>query len=96
MVLLFIYFSGNDNNSPDVQYVSSTSEHAIDYFDSKNITGIHNMSEDPSLNRSDDANNILQNSDLSLLDILSSLQKDESFSWYYEWVLLPWVHQQLD
>ena len=58
--------------------MSSTSEHAIVYFDSKTITWIGNRSEDPSLNKSDDANNILQGSDLSLLDILSSLQKDEN------------------
>ena len=62
----------------DVQYVSSTSEYAIVYFDSKTITWIGNRSEDHSLNKSDDANNILQGSDLSLLDILSSLQKDEN------------------
>lgn len=36
-----IYFSENDNNSSlYVQYVLYTSEHAIDFFDSKNITGI--------------------------------------------------------
>ena len=77
------YFSGNDNNIPvDVQYVSSTSEHviAIDFFDSKNITGIDNRSEDTSLNKSDDASDILQDSDLCLLDILSSLHKGESSS----------------
>ena len=52
---------GNGNNSfPVVQYVSSTSEDAMDYFDSKNITGIDNWSDDASLNKSDDANNILQ------------------------------------
>ena len=77
------YFSGNDNNIPvDVQYVSSTSEHviAIDFFDSKNITGIDNRSEDTSLNKSDDASDILQDYDLCLLDILSSLHKGESSS----------------
>lgn len=75
-----IYFSENDNNSSlYVQYVLSTSEHAIDFFDSKNITRIDNRSEDASLNKSDDANNIFHKPDLSLLDILSSLQKDESF-----------------
>ena len=70
------YFSGNDNNSsPNIQYVSSTYEHAIDYFDSRNITRIDNRSENASLNKSDDANNILQDSDFSLLDIFSSLQR---------------------
>ena len=52
---------GNGNNSfPVVQYISSTSEDAMDYFDSKNITGIGNRSDDASLNKSDDPNNILQ------------------------------------
>ena len=42
-----IYFSGNNNNSsPDVQYISSTSEHAIHSFDNKNITGLDNRSDD--------------------------------------------------
>ena len=50
----------------DVQYVSSTFEHAIVNFDSKNITLIGNRSEDPSLNKSDNANDILQDFDLSL------------------------------
>ena len=76
-----ICFSGNDNNSfRDVQYVSSTSEHTINYFDSKNITGIDNRFEDVSLNKRDDANNISQDSGLSLLDILSSMQKGEGTS----------------
>ena len=76
-----IYFSENDKNSSlYVQYILSTSEHAIDFFDSKNITGIDNRSEDASLNKSDDANNILQDSDLYLLDMISSLHKVESSS----------------
>ena len=55
--------------------MSSTSEHTIVYFASKNITLICNRSEDPSLNKSDNANDILQDFDLSALDILSSLKK---------------------
>ena len=51
------YFSGNDSNSSlDVQYVSSSSEHDINFFDRKNITGIDKRPEDASLNKSDKAN----------------------------------------
>ena len=59
--------------------MSSTSKHAIDFFESKNITGTANRSDDTSLKKTDDGN-ILQDCDLSLLDILSLLQKDESCS----------------
>ena len=76
-----IYFPGSHNNSSlNVQYVSSTSEHAIDSVDSKNITGIDNKSEYSSLDKSDDANNVLQDPDLSFLDILTSLHKCGSSS----------------
>ena len=37
-------------------------EHATDIFDSKNITGIDNRSKDSSVNYSNNANNVLQDS----------------------------------
>ena len=72
----------------DVQYVSSTSEHAIVYFDSKNITWIGNRSEDPSLDKSDDANNISHGSDLYLLNIyIAHCRKMKTL--LILWVLIP-------
>ena len=49
----------NDNHSfSDVHYLSFKLGHAVAYFDSKNITGIDNRSDDTSLNKSNDANKL--------------------------------------